>query len=87
MKTFHRGLLLAAGMALTGSVAFAQDEDRKVIYKDKTEIDFEDVDVEGDLKKPHGAYLLDRRRGNFNPLIKIRTDFNDQILRSVDEVR
>ena len=82
-------ILLAAvlGFTFTAGIAMAQDDSRRIVYKKKTEIDFEDVDVEGDLKKPHGAYLLDRRRGNFNPLIKIRTDFNDQILRSVDEVR
>ena len=69
------------------SVAAAQDEDdRRIIYKKKTEIDFEDVSVEGELKKPHGAYLLDKRQATFNPLIKLRTDFNPEMYQSVHEI-
>ena len=52
------------------NLAFAQDEDRTVTYKKKTEIDFEGVDISGELVKPQGALLLDRKRASFNPLIK-----------------
>lgn len=72
------------------NAALAQDEgdgDRKVIYKDKTEIDFEGLDVAGELVKPQGALLLDRKRASFNPLIKLRTDFNDEMDRSVDQIK
>ena len=79
---------LAMGFSLgLTTVAVAQDEeDRRVIYKQKTEIDFEDVGVDGELKKPHGAYLLDKRQATFNPLIKLRTDFNPEMYQSVNEV-
>jgi len=79
---------LALAFALGfSSMALAQDdEDRRVIYKSKTEIDFEDVSVEGELKKPHGAYLLDKRQATFNPLIKLRTDFNPEMYQSVHEI-
>jgi len=86
MKRIASLLALSFLLGVAAAPAMAQ-EDRKIVYKKRTEIDFEDVSVEGELKKPHGAYLLDRRRGNFNPLIKIRTDFNEEIYRSVDEVR
>ena len=74
---------------LTGlAPAFAQDEEEpKVIYKAKTEIDFEGVEVAGELVKPQGALLLERKRANFNPLIKLRTDFDDEMEKSVDEVK
>lgn len=84
--------LLALGLAAVFSfgltaVAVAQDDDdRRVIYKSKTEIDFEDVSVDGELKKPHGAYLLDKRQATFNPLIKLRTDFNPEMYQSVHEI-
>ena len=80
---------LALAFALGfSSMALAQDDDgdRRVIYKSKTEIDFEDVSVEGELKKPHGAYLLDKRQATFNPLIKLRTDFNPEMYQSVHEI-
>jgi hypothetical protein len=73
---------------LISSTAFAQSEgDRKVIYKERTEIDFEGVEVAGELVKPQGALLLDRKRANFNPLIKLRTEFDQEMEQSIDEVK
>ena len=59
-------------LMLIMNLAFAQDEDRSVTYKKRTEIDFEGVDISGELVKPQGALLLDRKRASFNPLIKLR---------------
>ena len=80
---------LALGFA---TPAFAQDEDppadgAKVIYKTKTEIDFEGLDVNGELVKPQSALVLDRKKAQFNPLIKLRQDFNAEMEQSVDEVK
>jgi len=65
----------------------SEEIDRSVQYKQRTEIDFEDLDVSGELVKPQGALLLDRKRANFNPLIKLRTDFDEEMEKSVDEVK
>ena len=86
-----RPLLLIAGLSFS-SVAFAQDEadpdsGRQIKYKERTEIDFEGVDVTGELVKPQGQLLLDRRKAEFNPLIKLRTDFNDEMKASVDQIK
>lgn len=93
------GFLVAlfAAFALSSGTAFAQDDEggsegtdssgRKVIYKSKTEIDFEGLEVAGELVKPSGALLLDRKRASFNPLIKLRTDFNEEMDASVDQVK
>lgn len=81
------------GFALIApTVSFAQDEEptegtQKVKFKERTEIDFETVDVSGELVKPQGSLLLDRRRASFNPLIRLREDFNDEMKASVDEVK
>ena len=84
-------LLLAAAWS---SPALAQDDEdesatagRKIVYKAKTEIDFEAVEVAGELVKPQGALLLDRKRASFNPLIKLRPDFNSEMDASVDEIK
>ena len=69
------------------SLALAQDEGRDVKYRSRTEIDFEGVDVTGQLVKPQGALLLDRKRASFNPLIKLRSDFNPEISSSVSEIK
>ena len=76
-------ILLTAG-------AYADDsnkEEPKVIYKAKTEIDFEGVEIEGELVKPQGALLLDRKRAQFNSMIKLRIDFDDEMDKSVDEIK
>jgi len=65
----------------------ADDEDSKVVYKSKTEIDFEDLEIEGVLQKPQSALILDRKKASFNPLIKIRVDWKDEIEQSVDEIK
>lgn len=65
----------------------AVDGDRKVIYKAKTEIDFEGVDVEGTLVKPQGSLLLERKSAAFNPLIKLRADFDKEMGDSVNEIK
>ena len=74
-------------LSLLSTSAFAQDGDRKVVYKQKTEIDFEALNIDGELVNPQGALLLDRKRGSFNPLIKLRQDFNTEIEKSVDLIK
>ena len=88
-------LVFIAAFAVNAGTAWAQDDagadpaagGQKVIYKEKTEIDFEGLDVAGELVKPSGALLLDRKRASFNPLIKLRTDFNEEMDRSVDQIK
>lgn len=71
--------------------ALAQDdletETREVKYKERTEIDFDGVDVTGELVKPQGVLTLDRRKADFNPLIKLRESFDTEMKQSVDEVK
>ncbi len=52
-----------------------------------TEIDFESIEVSGELVKPQGALLLDRKRAQFNSMIKLRTDFDDLMDETVDEIK
>tara|TARA_A100001015_G_scaffold255612_1_gene297168 strand:- start:679 stop:930 length:252 start_codon:yes stop_codon:yes gene_type:complete len=77
-------------LSLLSSNALADEpkqEEPQVIYKQKTEIDFEGVEIEGELVKPQGSLVLERQRGKFNPLIKLRTDFDDEMDQSVKEVK
>jgi len=74
---------------ILSALAFAdpQEEDRKVIYKQKTEIDFEGVELEGQLIKPQGSIITERQSAAFNPLIKLRTDFKQEMTLSVEEMK
>ena len=90
MKSILSITVVAFVFTLFSGAPWAQDEeeeDRRVQYQSRTEIDFEGVEVAGELVKPQGALLLDRKRASFNPLIKIRTDFNQEMSESVNEVK
>lgn len=87
-----RSLLALLATFAVASPAFAQDEvdaetGRKIKYKERTEIDFEGVDVAGELIKPSGALLMDVKRSQFNPLIRFRENFDAEMKNSVDEVK
>ena len=69
------------------SLAFANDDEKKVIYKSMTEIDFEDLEIEGVLQRPQSALVLERKKASFNPLIKLRTNWSDEIESSTDEIK
>ena len=81
---------LWAGPALaeeTGKtqVKVIQEEDRTV-YRKKTSIDFTDMAVEGELTKPEGSYVLNRKKTDFQSLIRVRDNFNPELQKSVDNL-
>lgn len=69
------------------SVAIANDPEPQVVYKQKTEIDFEGFEIEGELFKPEGALISERQAAPFNPLIQLRTNFQQEMSQSVQEVK
>ena len=75
---------------MLSGVAYADDtkeEEPKVIYKERTEIDFEGVEVAGELVRPQGSLVLERKRAQFNSMVKLRTNFDDEMDKSVDEIK
>ena len=74
---------------LLSGTAYADDNKKepKVVYKQRTEIDFEGVEIEGELVKPQGSLLLERKHAKFNPMIRLRTDFDDEMDKSVQEIK
>ena len=81
-----RYLLLLSSLVFS-SVALAEDGESTIQYKAKTEIDFEGLEVAGELIKPSGSSINVRRSAPFNPLIKLRTDFNEEMNQSVNEIK
>ena len=63
------------------------NSDRKVVYRQKTEIDFEGLDVEATLVKPQGSLVIERKKASFNPLIKVRENWQQEIDQSTDEIK
>ena len=79
---------LLGGLFLSAPVALAQEGggSDKVVYKKKTVIDFNDVTLEGELTKPEGSYVLNRKKTKFSSLIKLRDNFLPELQKSVDNL-
>ncbi|MBI1947018.1 MAG: hypothetical protein HYS27_15080 [Deltaproteobacteria bacterium] len=78
--------VVAVALALAAP-AFAEDtvveESDKVVYNKKTVIDFSDVNIEGELTKPEGSYIKNRKKTRFRNLIELRGNFRPELKRSV----
>ena len=61
-------------------------EEPKVKYQKETVIDFEGLEIEGELVRPQGNLILERKRANFNPLIRLRQDFDAEMSESSKEI-
>ena len=85
-----RRTLVAAALVLSSGTVLAQEgsvqESDKVVYKKKTVIDFSDVTIEGELVKPEGSYIVNRKKTRFKNLITVRSDFRPELGRSVDSL-
>lgn len=80
-------LVVAALAFALAAPALAQDtvveEADKVVYNKKTVIDFSDVNIEGELTKPEGSYIKNRKKTRFRNLIELRGNFRPELKRSV----
>ena len=83
-------LLPLLGLALALPAA-AQDDataDRPTPqYKAVTEIDIEGVSIEGTIVGPTMALLTETNPKGFAPMIRLRLDFNAEMVESVDLLR
>jgi hypothetical protein len=76
-------MLGAAGAASAQEVVREAD---KTEFKKKTVIDFSDVTIQGELTKPEGSYLLNRKKTKFTTLLKIRANFLPELFNSTDNL-
>lgn len=90
MKRLFGSMILIASLGVS-SLAFAQEdktvqEADKTVFKKKTIIDFSDVTIQGELTKPEGSYVLNRKKTNFKSLLKIRANFLPELFNSTDNL-
>jgi len=82
-------LLIALGVAVP---AFSDDEGKaapkkKVTYRKTQEVNFDETGIDGQVRSPDGAYLLQKRGVQFIPLYKVNNQFEKNILDSVEYLR
>ena len=83
MKKLVVGLFLLLSFMFLAAQE-TDEEGRLIKYREKTVIDFEDVMLEGQIKKPSGSFLMDRSNTKFDSLINLKQDFNKELVKSVD---
>lgn len=80
-------------LTMTVSAAFAaekvakNDAKKKVSYRKTQEVNFDGADIDGQVRTPDGAYLLQKRGVHFMPLYKVNNQFEKNILDSVEYLR
>lgn len=57
-----------------------------VVYEKRTEINFEDDTIDGDLKRPDGEYVEARRKVSHSNLIRIREDWREKVMQASGEL-
>lgn len=72
---------------LMTALALGQEDNRKIRYQKETEIDFDGLEISGELVKPTGALIVERSGVKFNPLIELRTDWNKEMATSVNQIK
>ena len=55
----------------------------RIVYPDKTELDFEGAQIEGELRNPGEFYFQHRKEEKFDSLVKRRKNFHREMLRDV----
>lgn len=74
-------MFLFAGAATAADNVIVEED--RVVYQKKTVIDFSDVDISGELTKPEGQYIKNRKKTRFRSLIQLRGNFRPELHRSV----
>ncbi len=59
----------------------------EVRYKAVTDLVIDEVRVDGGVARPTGVVSWELRRSSFNPLVKLRADFDPEVVESVQQVR
>jgi hypothetical protein len=71
-------------------VAFAQAEEPEgphITYRPVTELDLEEVTVEGSVVRPPMSFIQEAKHKGFPPMIALRLNFDEDLRASVDAVR
>ena len=77
-------MFVGSGAAFADEEADTTAETPTVQYASETRIDFENLDVTAEIQAPDGRVFFERRRAEFAPMIRLRTDFNDEVAVSVE---
>ena len=76
-------LVVFVALTLGSTTLLAQD---KVVYKKKTVIDLSAAVIEGELTRPEGSYIVNRKVSRFSNLIQDRQNFFPELMSSSHDI-
>ena len=80
-------LTLAVLIGFACSVSAETIKKKKITYRKTQEVSFDGSDVDGQVRSPDGAYLLQKQGVKFMPLYKVNNQFDKNIKESVEYLR
>ncbi|MEN9723490.1 MAG: hypothetical protein RJB38_1476 [Pseudomonadota bacterium] len=86
VRRFFLVFVFSAPFFASGALAEPKKEPR-VIYPEKTELDFEGAAIEGELRNPGELYFQRRQEEKFGSLVQPRRQFRRAMLRDVMQTR
>lgn len=80
--------LLVIAVLVTSIAGFAAEEKKKnVKYRKTQEVNFDEQDIDGVVRSPDGAYLLQKRGVKFTPLYKVEQQMEKGIAESLQYMK
>lgn len=84
MKTLLQFFLLFLLTTLMGlSFSYAKNAKQNKVQ----EVNFDEASIKGDLRRPDGSYLVQKRGVDFMPLYNVRKQFDENIKDSVEYLK
>lgn len=83
LKKFVLILIIIFSISLVKNMASAADTSTN---KKRTNINFEDQLIRGEVQKPELFYILQKKQFNFSKLIKLRENFLPEMKKSAEDV-
>lgn len=77
-------VLLLALAYFASDLAWAK---KKVNYRKTQEVNFDEANIDGEVRTPDGSFLHQKRGMKFLPLYKVRKTFDQNIQDSVEYLR
>lgn len=81
-------LLLFSALSLSIVNEPANVGETQIIYEKKMIMDFEKgLEVDGQMIRPSGSTIRERTSAKFNPLVKLRVEFNQEMQDSANNIK
>lgn len=88
MKSRAQRIALLSAMFMLGSLLYSSTLfAKKVQYRKVQDVNFDAAEVDGQVRNPDGAYVVQKRVTDFVPLYKVRRNFDENIKESVNYVK